>query len=244
MNTLNLRPIIYKTRDSAIFRSGWLALTTGSIFTEAAEGGEFVLVAGARPAFKVGHRVTFRAAVDLYPSDFIEAGERGIVSGIDPASGTVSILLEGMHAGLGDNTLTITPHHDDATLAAVERLRVSAFGRPTPINWRSKGLALSTLLITLPITELLRPWMPGEAGPSFFMICAVAWASVALGQRSALLLALVTPYAYNIVCTVPHWHLTPWQPYEFVLAAAYIGVALTFPALVRAGRRFTVTESA
>lgn len=117
MTTLNVRPAFYRPRGSELVVSGWQA-ATGDIYTLDASGLQYVLVAGARRALIMGERVEFVRAIDIL-TDYIEERERGIVSHVDLETGTVCILLEGFHNGLGDNTLMVTPHIDDETLTAL-----------------------------------------------------------------------------------------------------------------------------
>lgn len=116
--------------------AGWRSTVTGDYFTTL-DDETFTMVPGAKPAFYTGMRVEFSKAVDFYPSDYIDARERGIVSQVDHESGVVYVLLEGLHMGLGDNTLTLKPHDDEIALAAIEPLKRSMLRRsgPAKLGW-------------------------------------------------------------------------------------------------------------
>jgi hypothetical protein len=150
MNQLNLRPTFYRPRGLSEVRSGWRAETTGDVFTH--NGTSFELVVGARVALAKGERVAFSQVVDLYPTDRIEANERGLVSHVDKETGTVSVWLEGYHMGLGDNTLTITPHHDEDTLKALTSAKATAKAS-NGTRW-SGVLASLALGLLLPVSEI------------------------------------------------------------------------------------------
>jgi Domain of unknown function (DUF4118) len=237
MNSLNMRPTFYRARGSSDILSGWQARTTGDVFTS--KGVEFELVAGARPALLKGERVQFNRPVDLYPTDFIEQGESGIVSHVDGDTGTVSVWLEGFHNGLGDNTLMLTPHADEEALAAVgiftDPMRLPRAMR-NPVHWISFALALSTLLVTAPVATLLH-YHVAEEQPFMVFAAAVAWVSVVFGHRSALALALVTPLVNNLVSVAPEWTFTPLTPWEYAGMAFYVATALGFPWMLEGGLR-------
>lgn len=232
MNTLNVRPAFYRPREGGVILSGWQATTTGDIYTLDESGQDYVLVAGARPALAMGERIEFAQAVDLYPTDYIEEAERGIVSYVDVETGTVSVFLESVHNGLGDNTLTITPHHDEEALAALDGRRRQRLIMPSTKR-EADGtiaalMAVGTLFLTVPASMLLQYVGEGRYH-AYLFILAVAWASLALGQRAALVLAAVTPFVFNLAIVPPALGFTPLQPFELVLAAFYIVVALLFP---------------
>lgn len=231
MNSLNLRPAFYRPREGGIILSGWQATTTGDIYTLDKSGQRFELVAGARPALGKGSRVEFERALDLYPTDYIEERERGIVSHVDGETGTVSVLLEGVHNGLGDNTLTLTPHEDEEALAALSHSKARK-GRTVPKRTVDNCVAvlcgLATLLVTAPLSILFQ-FFAEERNPAIFFAAGVAWVAVAFGQRAALVLAAVTPFIYNLLIVPPQFSFTPWQSYEWFLAATYFGIAVTFP---------------
>jgi hypothetical protein len=238
VNTLNVRPAFYRPREGGVILSGWQATTTGDIYTLDESGQGYVLVAGARPALLKGERVEFNHAVDLYPSDYIEERERGIVSHVDLDTGTVSVLLEGVHMGLGDNTLTLTPHNDEEALAALDGLSPplisTSLKREAADSALSMACAVATLMVTVPLTLAVQHFDPSRY-PSFVFALAVAWASIALGQRSALVLAAVTPFVFNLVIVPPAFSFTPLQPFEYVLTAYYFAVALFFPWVSKGG---------
>lgn len=217
--------------------SGWQATTTGDIYTLDETGRGYVLVAGATPALLKGVRVEFTRAVDLYPTDFIEERERGIISHVDAETGTVSVLLEGVHNGLGDNTLTLTPHQDEEAVAALERFkpRTMRCSGHAPESFRAVLCGLATLLVTTPVTVLVHHFIP-QRQPAILFMCAVAWVSIALGQRAALVLAAVTPFVYNLFIVPPAFSFTPIGPWEWVVTACYFGVAMTFPWAVSNGK--------
>jgi K+-sensing histidine kinase KdpD len=196
----------------------------------------------------MGDRVRFHRAVDLYPTDYIEADERGIVSHVDAESGTASVLLEGLHNGLGDNTLALTPHHDDHTLSALETfkprrgvfaMRGMAEGRETA--WGVVA-GLATLLVTVPLSLMLFEVMP-ERVPAVFFILGVAWVAVAVGMRSGLVLAAVTPFVYNVLIIPPQYGLTVFTAWEWVLVGTYLATALIFPSAPRALERLKQLRS-
>lgn len=114
----NLRPAFFRTSSSPEIYSGFASLSNGDIYTSVA-GMRVELVAGARPALVPHERVTFRKAIDLYPTDRIEAGEKGVVSHTDLETGTTYIVMELMHFGLEGNALALSPHIDDDALASI-----------------------------------------------------------------------------------------------------------------------------
>lgn len=73
------------------------------------------LVPNARPCLMPGERVEFVKDVDLFPTTFIEKGERGVVVRRDRTTGDVELFLERSHKLLKDssNTITLTPHISD-----------------------------------------------------------------------------------------------------------------------------------
>jgi len=239
MNELNLRPTFYRPRGLSEVRSGWRAETTGDVFTHNGTG--FELVVGAKLALQPGTRVRFHRSLDLHPTDYIEADERGIVSHVEAETGTVSVLLEGVHNGLGGNTLALTPHDDDEAVSALEtyKPRMSLGARvqrePSETAW---GIAagLATLLVTVPLSLTLHEFMP-ERMPALFFIVGVAWVAVAIGKRAALVLAAVTPFVYNVLIIPPSHTLTPFTAWEWVLVATYLVSALIFPSAPRAFER-------
>jgi hypothetical protein len=234
MNALNLRPTFYRVRGRQEVLSGWQAMTTGDIYTVDDSGTGYALVPGAKPAFHKADRVLFAQAVDLYPTDFIEANERAVVACVDSLTGTVSFLLEGVHIGLGDNTLALTPHHDDDVALQVRRYSKAfrdRFRKPhSKVMSRPLSVfgGLATLLATVPISLALQRYVP-EYQTSALFVCAVAWTVSALGHHAALVLALVSPLAYNLAMVEPVGRLTPLTTFEWVLAAFQLGVAIVFP---------------
>lgn len=82
---------------------------------EADENG-LVMVPNSHPALLIGERVMFNEERDLYPSDFIEQGERGVVGRRDRTTGAVEVFLELMHHS---EALTLEPHQCADMLRAI-----------------------------------------------------------------------------------------------------------------------------
>lgn len=238
MNTLNVRPAFYRPRGSETIISGWQATTTGDIYTLDETGQGYALVAGAKVALGKGTRVEFTKALDLFPTDFIEERERGIVSHVDEETGTVSVLLEGVHVGLGDNTLALTPHNDDEAIAALECLKPSSMRDRARQSESVLGVlcGLATLLVTAPATALLGHFFPHHPS-GMFLMCGVIWTAVVLGQRAALALAAVSPFVFNLVAMPPTMTFALWTPWEYVAAASYLSMAVVFSWAASHGRR-------
>jgi hypothetical protein len=85
-----------------------------------------VLIPQARKALLPGERLEFVKALDLYPNDFIERGERCIVVRRDRNSGAVEVFLEGYHA---EKTMDVTPHRSSDVLDVLEPY-MDAFTEP------------------------------------------------------------------------------------------------------------------
>lgn len=77
------------------------------------------LIPSAVPALLIGERVSFGRECDLFPSDFIEQGEKGVVGRRDRNTGAVEVFLEFMHH---NEALLLIPHHcDSEVLQCIER---------------------------------------------------------------------------------------------------------------------------
>ena len=76
----NLKPVFYRVGEALEIHSGWTD-ETGDIWDTADDNQMAVrLVPGARPAFKLGQRVEFTEAVDVYPATHVLGGERAHVA--------------------------------------------------------------------------------------------------------------------------------------------------------------------
>ncbi len=239
MNSLNLVPVFYRARGSRDIMAGWQARTTGDIYAIDDTGTGYALVVGARPAFKVGQRLRFTRPIDLHPTDYIAADERAHVVEVDAETGVVSLWVEGVHIGLGDGVpvLKISPRDDVEAASCIEHFsdrrwwqlrRLGVLG-----GVRGDLLALSTLLVTMPLTAILHSIVPGRTS-AFFFVMAVVWSALVLGQRAAVALSLVTPFAFNLVCP-PIGQISGFTLGECVLFLLELFVAVSFPWFVSKG---------
>jgi len=115
----NLNPVFYRVGEALEIHSGWIDPEKGDIWDTANDNQMAVkLVPGAYPAFKVGQRVEFTEAVDLYPEAILE-GERAHVAYVEGSSGEIGLFLEAVHIGLDDNTLPLAPFLNDEPLASM-----------------------------------------------------------------------------------------------------------------------------
>ena len=109
------------------------------------------LVPGAYPAFKVGQRVEFTEAVDIYPEAILE-GERAHVAYVEGSSGVIGLFLEAVHIGLEDNTLPLVPFHSNETLASVRVFKGSG------VTSRTGSLLSDALLLAAAVAIILAVW--------------------------------------------------------------------------------------
>ena len=116
----NLKPVFNRIGEALEIHSGWIDPETDGIWDTANDNQMAVkLVPGAYPAFKVGQRVEFTKAVDLYPAAHVLGGERAHVAYLEGSSGEIGLFLEAVHIGLEDNTLPLVPFHNNEALASV-----------------------------------------------------------------------------------------------------------------------------
>jgi hypothetical protein len=114
----NLKPVFYRVGEALEIHSGWCD-EKDDIWDTADDNQMAVrLVPGARPAFKLGQRVEFTEAVDIYPATHVLGGERAHVAYLE-GSGEIGLFLEAVHMGLEDNTLPLVPFQNDDTLASM-----------------------------------------------------------------------------------------------------------------------------
>lgn len=118
---MKVRPTFFSQGEKVV--AGWCDEL--GLFFILDEGGSLQRAFNVRQSFEAGQRVEFSEALDLHPSDYIERGERGVVSHVEQTTGVVSILLEGLHMGLGDNTLALVPHLDDETVNMIVVIKPS-----------------------------------------------------------------------------------------------------------------------
>lgn len=122
MPVRNLRPVFYSLDNQRDVLSGWINPQTLDVFTTKADNErEIEVVPRALPAFHTGERVEFTNTIELYPAEDIRPRDRGHVAAWDIETGAVSIYLEGVHDGLEDNTLIVTPFHDDWIVCDLKR---------------------------------------------------------------------------------------------------------------------------
>jgi hypothetical protein len=115
----NLKPVFYRIGEALEIHSGWIDPETGDIWDTVYDNQKAMkLVPGAYPAFKVGQRVEFAEAVDIYPATHVLGGERAHVAYME-GSGEIGLFLEAVHMGLEDNTLPLVPFQNDDTLASM-----------------------------------------------------------------------------------------------------------------------------
>ena len=116
----NLKPVFYRVGEALEIHSGWIDPETGDIWDTVNDNQMAVKrVPGAYPAFKVGQRVEFTKAVDLYPAAHVLGGERAHVAYVEGSSGEIGLFLEAVHIGLDDNTLPLAPFLNDEPLASM-----------------------------------------------------------------------------------------------------------------------------
>jgi hypothetical protein len=88
-----------------------------------------VLVPNSQPALLIGERVKFVEERDLFPSDFIEQGERGVIGRRDRTTGAVEVFLELMHH---EETVWLQPHQCADMLRAIVKYS-DAFTAPAAL---------------------------------------------------------------------------------------------------------------
>lgn len=146
MQVSELRPIFFRIDNVPHIHSGWAHVTSQgtrwvdiyaladdlraysqSVLAEHVElafrlaalqpdDNGLVLVPNSQPALLIGERIKFTEERDLFPSDFIEQGERGVIGRRDRTTGAVEVFLELMHHA---ETLTLEPHQCSEMLRAI-----------------------------------------------------------------------------------------------------------------------------
>jgi hypothetical protein len=236
MPLTNLKPAFYRIAEGQAVQSGWINTATGDICdTEDGDHYRIRVVPGARLAFTVGQRVEFTAPVDLYPYDVVLAGERAHVAACNE-EGEVSLLLEGIHDGLEDNTLVLVPFHDAETLSSVQLFQPVA--RPKSCYKASPSLRWSVAIFVAvcPVAFMLAQILEHHTASIVFGI-AVVCTSIVLGSSHALILALLCPLVRNLLLVPPALTFTPPTADEYVRTAVWIGMAILVPWLCEHAKR-------
>ena len=153
MSLTKRNPVFYRIGEALEIHSGWIDPETGDIWDTVYDNQMAVkLVPGAYPAFKVGQRVEFTKAVDLYPAAHILGGERAHVAYVEGSSGVIGLFLEAVHIGLEDNTLSLEPFHNEEQMASV-RVFKGAGGTS-----RTGSLLSDALLLAAAVAIILAVW--------------------------------------------------------------------------------------
>ena len=152
MSLTKRNPVFYRIGEALEIHSGWIDPETGDIWDTVYDNQMAVkVVPGAYPAFKVGQRVEFTKAVDLYPAAHVLGGERAHVAYLE-ASGEIGLFLEAVHIGLEDNTLPLVPFHNEEQMASV---RVFKGARATS---RTGSLLSDALRLAAAVAIILAVW--------------------------------------------------------------------------------------
>jgi len=150
----NLKPVFYRVGEALEIHSGWIDPETGDIWDTVNDNQMAVKrVPGAYPAFKVGQRVEFTKAVDLYPAAHVLGGERAHVAYLEGSSGEIGLFLEAVHIGLEDNTLPLVPFHSNETLASVRVFKGSGVTSRTGSLWSDALRLAAAVAIILAVWE-------------------------------------------------------------------------------------------
>jgi len=149
----NLKPVFYRFGEALEIHSGWCDETDGIWDTADDNQMAVKLVPGAYPAFKVGQRVEFTEAVDVYPATHVLGGERAHVAYVEGSSGVIGLFLEAVHIGLEDNTLPLVPFHSNETLASVRVFKGSGVTSRTGSLWSDALRLAAAVAIILAVWE-------------------------------------------------------------------------------------------
>jgi len=146
-------PVFYRIGEALEIHSGWIDPETGDIWDTVYDNQMAVkLVPGAYPAFKVGQRVEFTKAVDLYPAAHVLGGERAHVAYVEGSSGVIGLFLEAVHIGLEDNTLPLVPLHNNEALASMRVFKGAG------VTSRTGSLLSDALRLAAAVAIILAVW--------------------------------------------------------------------------------------
>lgn len=89
-----------------------------------------VLMKRAEPALQTGECLEFEQDVDLFPTDYIEKGERCVAVRKDRTSGVVELFMSHFHKRLDaySNCITVEPHMCDEWLGVLRLMSNSVNG--------------------------------------------------------------------------------------------------------------------
>jgi hypothetical protein len=232
MPLTNLKPAFYRVAGTQAVQSGWINEATGDICdTEDGDHMRVRVIPGAKPAFTIGQRLEFVAAVDLYPYDVVTIGERAHVASIDLQSGEACLLLEGIHDGLEDNMMVLTPFNDEEVLASVrdfEEVVKASHSAPRPSLW----WAAAIFGAVVPLVVVLAAILPSTS-VTMILGCVVVLTAIALGSLHALTLALLFPLTRNLLIIPPELEFSAPTADEYIRAATWVALALLVPWLCK-----------